>query len=226
MSSGQFQVLKRQKPWRDAYYYQKAEPLYQMTFVFCQRFLPAHGDRTVDQMVQAARSGKQNIVEGTEDGTTSTEMHIKLLNVARASLQELREDYRDYLISRQLPLWNATHPRYHQMQTFCKVHNRLEEYNPYLEKWNDEEMANIALTLCHMTDAMLNHHLKKLEKEFVEQGGIKERMYAARTGYRQHQDAELASLRADNARLKADNAALQAELTRLRDLLVQYGLKL
>ena len=226
MSSSQFQVLKRQKPWRDAYYYQKAETLYQMTFVFCQRFLPAHGDRTVDQMVQAARSGKQNIVEGTEDGTTSTEMHIKLLNVARASLQELREDYRDYLISRQIPLWNATHPRYHQMQTFCKAHNRLEEYNPYLEKWNDEEMANIALTLCHMTDAMLNHHLKNLEKEFVEQGGIKERMYAARTGYRQHQDAELASLRADNTRLKADNAALQAELTRLRDLLAQYGLKL
>jgi four helix bundle suffix protein len=226
MSSSQFQVLKRQKPWRDAYYYQKAETLYQMTFVFCQRFLPVHGDRTVDQMVQAARSGKQNIVEGTEDGTTSTEMHIKLLNVARASLQELREDYRDYLISRQLPLWNATHPRYHQMQTFCKAHNRLEEYNPYLEKWNDEEMANIALTLCHMTDAMLNHHLKNLEKEFVEQGGIKERMYAARTGYRQHQDAELASLRADNTRLKADNAALQAELTRLRDLLAQYGFKL
>lgn len=226
MSSSQFQVLKRQKPWRDAYYYQNAETLYQMTFVFCQRFLPAHGDRTVDQMVQAARSGKQNIVEGTEDGTTSTEMHIKLLNVARASLQELREDYRDYLISRQLPLWNATHPRYHQMQTFCKAHNRLEEYNPYLEKWNDEEMANIALTLCHMTDAMLNHHLKNLEKEFVEQGGIKERMYAARTGYRQHQDAELASLRSDNTRLKSDNAALQAELTRLRDLLAQYGLKL
>lgn len=197
-----------------------------MTFVFCQRFLPAHGDRTVDQMVQAARSSKQNIVEGTEDGTTSTEMHIKLLNVARASLQELREDYLDYLISRQLPLWNATHPRYHQMQTFCKAHNRLEEYNPYLEKWNDEEMANITLTLCHMTDAMLNHHLKNLEKEFVEQGGIKERMYAARTGYRQHQDAELASLRADNTRLKADNAALQAELTRLRDLLVQYGLNI
>lgn len=218
MSSSQFQVFKRQKPWRDAYYYQKAETLYQMTFVFCQRFLPAHGDRTVDQMVQAARSGKQNIVEGTEDGTTSTEMHIKLLNVARASLQELREDYRDYLISRQLPLWSATHPRYRQMQTFCKAHNRLEEYNPYLEKWNDEEMANIALTLCHMTDAMLNHHLKNLEKEFVEQGGIKERMYAARTGYRQQQDVELATLRAENARLKADNAALKAELTRLRDL--------
>ena len=225
MPDPKFQVLKRQKPWRDAYYYQKAETLYQMTFVFCQRFLPPHGDRTVDQMVQAARSGKQNIIEGTEDGTTSTDMHIKLLNVARASLQELREDYRDYLISRQLPLWTASHPRYRQMQTFCKAHNRLEEYLPYLEKWNDEEMANIALTLCHMTDTMLNHHLKTLEKEFVEQGGIKERMYAARTGYRQQQDAELAALRTDNARLRADNAALRAELARLRTLLKESGIE-
>ena len=131
----------------------------------------------------------------------------------------MREDYLDYLISRQLPLWNATHPRYHQMQTFCKAHNRLEEYNPYLEKWNDEEMANITLTLCHMTDAMFNHHLKNLEKEFVEQGGIKERMYAARTGYRQQQDAEISALRADNARLRA-------ELTRLRALLKEKGIEI
>ncbi|MBR3412613.1 MAG: four helix bundle suffix domain-containing protein [Bacteroidales bacterium] len=219
MPDHQFQVLKRQKPWRQAYYYQKAETLYQMTFVFCQRFLPPHGDRTVDQMVQAARSGKQNIVEGTEDGTTSTEMHIKLLNVARASLQELREDYRDYLISRQLPLWTASHPRYASMQAFCKAHNRLEDYQPYLEKWSDEEMANVALTLCHMTDTMLNHNLQALEKEFVEQGGIKERMYAARTGYRQQLDAELAALRAENARL-------QAESTRLRTLLKERGIEL
>ena len=69
----QYQILKRQKPWRDAYFYQKAEVLYQLTFQFCQRFLPAHGDRTVNQMVQAARSGKQNFIEGTEDGVTSTE---------------------------------------------------------------------------------------------------------------------------------------------------------
>lgn len=88
---GKYQVLKRQMPWREAYYYQKSEVLYQLTYTFCQRFLPSHGDRTVDQMVQAARSGKQNIIEGTEDGETSTEMHIKLLNVARSSLQELRE---------------------------------------------------------------------------------------------------------------------------------------
>ncbi|MBQ6759932.1 MAG: four helix bundle suffix domain-containing protein [Prevotella sp.] len=214
-----YQVLKRQKPWRDAYYYQKSETLYQMTYVFCQRFLPAHGDRTVDQMVQAARSGKQNIVEGTEDGQTSTEMHIKLLNVARASIQELREDYRDYLLSRHLPLWDASHGRYSQMHDFCKQHNRLEEYQPYLSRWTDEEMANIALTLCYMTDSMLNHCLIKLEREFVEQGGIKERMHAARTGYRKEQDEELASLR-------RQVPLLQAEIQRLKNIIASHGIEL
>lgn len=218
MTEKKYTVLKRQRPWRDAYYYQKTEVLYQMTYVFCQRFLPAHGDRTVDQMVQAARSGKQNIIEGTEDGETSTEMHIKLLNVARSSLQELREDYRDYLLSRQLTIWTSHYERYAKMQTFCKQHNQLEDYQPFFQKWSDEEMANIALTLCHMTDAMLNHHLKRLEEDFVSQGGIKERMYAARTGYRQEQDAEL-------ARLRQEVPQLRQELARLRQLLAQHGIE-
>ena len=69
-----FQVLRRQRPWRTAYYYLKADSLYRMTYVFCQRFLPAYGDRTVDQMLQGARPGKQNIIEGQEDGETSIEM--------------------------------------------------------------------------------------------------------------------------------------------------------
>ena len=85
-------VLKNQTKWEDLYYYRKSLVLYQMTVVFCRRFLPKYGDRTVDQMVQAARSGKQNIVEGLADGVTSTEMELKLLNVARASIKELKED--------------------------------------------------------------------------------------------------------------------------------------
>ena len=210
-------VLRGTRPWRDAFYYQKAETLYQLTYVFCQRFLPQHGDRTVDQMVQAARSGKQNIIEGTEDGTTSTEMHIKLLNVSRSSLQELREDYRDFLISRNLAIWTTAHNRYASMQEFCKTHNRIEDYQPFFQKWSAEEMANVALTLCYMTDAMLNHQLKALEEEFVTQGGIKERMHAARTGYRKEQDAEL-------ARLKQEVAVLQQEVERLKTLLRQKGI--
>ena len=172
MVEKKYQILKRQKPWRDAYFYQKSEVLYQLTYAFCKRFLPAHGDRTVDQMVQAARSGKQNIIEGTEDGETSTEMQVKLMNVARASLQELREDYRDYLQSRCLKIWDSTHTRYQTMQDYCRQHNRVEDYQPFFGKWSDEEMANIALTLCYQTDAMMHKVLLRMEKEFVEQGGI------------------------------------------------------
>ena len=213
----QFQVLKRQKPLRDAYYYQKSEVIYQLTYAFCRRFLPPHGDRTVDQMVQAARCGKQNIVEGTEDGVTSSQIQLNLLGVARGSLQELRQDYRDYLISRSLTIWTQQHPRYATMQEFCKGHNRLEDYQPFFEKWSDEEMANTAITLCHQVDTMLNRLLATLEKEFVEQGGIKERMHAARTGYRKQQDAELSQLR-------QQVPMLQAEIERLRALLSQHGI--
>ena len=217
-----YQILKRQKPWRDALYYQKSKVLYQLTYIFCQRFLPAHGDRTVDQMIQAARSGKQNIVEGTEDGETSTEMHIKLLNVSRASLQELREDYHDYLISRELPVWTSEHSRYNNMQDFCRKHNKVEDYEPYLKKWSDEEMANIALTLCYQTDALLNRQLLRIEKEFTEQGGIKERMHAVRTGYRQAQEQELASLKREVESLKKEVASQKDEITQLQNLLKQH----
>ena len=169
-------------------------------------------------MKQAARSGKQNIIEGTEDGETSTEMHIKLLNVARSSLQELREDYRDYLLSRGLPIWNHDTPRFQKMIEFCRHHNKVDEYQSLIQRWSDEEMANTALTLCYQTDSMLNKELLKLEKEFVEKGGIKERMHAARTGYRQEQDEELYNLRQEVPQLKA-------EITRLRALLKENGIR-
>lgn len=169
-------------------------------------------------MVQAARSGKQNIIEGTEDGETSTEMHIKLLNVARGSIQELREDYYDYIKTRSLTVWTSSNERYTSMQDFCRSHNRFEDYKPFMEKWNDEEMANVGITLCHMTDTMLNHHIAKLEKEFVEQGGIKERMHAARTGYRQEQDRELANLRNEVPQLRQ-------EIARLQQILEEHSIK-
>ncbi len=203
MLEKKYQILKRLPPWKGAFFYQKSEVLYQLTVVFCKRFLPARGDRTVDQMVQAARSGKQNIIEGTEAGETSSETHIKLLNVARASLHELREDFHDFLLSHQLPTWTAENPRYDNMLGFCRQHNHLDDYEPYFEKWTEEEMANIGLTLCHITDRMLSTHLAKLEKTFVNEGGIKERMHAARTGYRQAEMAELQHLREENHRLRA-----------------------
>ena len=155
-------IFKPTANWRELRFYQKSDALYQLTVAFCRRFLPPYGDRTVDQMVQAARSGKQNIVEGSEDGKTSTEMELKLLNVARASIGELREDYEDYLKSHTLALWDKRHP----------------------------------------VDRMMVNYLAFLEKRFVTEGGIKERMHAQRTGYRQQQDARLAALEQENVRLK------------------------
>jgi four helix bundle suffix protein len=191
----EFQSIFRRVPkWQDLWFYQKSEVLYQMTFVFCERFLPKFGDRTVDQMLQAARSGKQNIVEGSEDGKTSTEMELKLLNVARSSIGELRQDYEDFLKSRNLHIWNREDTRFQPMQDFTKAHNTLADYEPFFQKWSAEEMANVGLTLCYQVDTMMNKYMEGLERTFVTQGGIKERMHQARTGYRQQQDERLAEL--------------------------------
>ena len=211
-SSRPVKVLRAQTNWERLYFYQKTVVLYQMTYIFCKRFLPKHGDRTVDQMVQAARSGKQNIVEGCADGVTSTEMELKLLNVARASIKELKEDYLDYIRSRGLTLWNAKHPRYDGLLKFCREHNALEDYEPFFDKWTDEELANCANTLCHMVDRMLTTHLAKKEADFTENGGIRERMTAARLGRRQTQNEEIAALKAENASLRREIAALKARL--------------
>ena len=205
-------ILRAQTNWERLYFYQKTVVLYQMTYTFCKRFLPKYGDRTVDQMVQAARSGKQNIVEGCADGVTSTEMELKLLNVARASIKELKEDYLDYIRSRGLTLWNAKHPRYNGLLSFCRAHNALEDYEPFFDKWTDEELANCANTLCHMVDRMLTTHLAKKEADFTENGGIRERMTAARLGRRQTQNEEIVALKAENASLRREIAVLKARL--------------
>ena len=206
-------VLRKQTRWENLYFYQKTVALYQMTYVFCKRFLPKYGDRTVDQMVQAARSGKQNIVEGCADGVTSTEMELKLLNVARASIKELKEDYLDYLMSRKLAVWDKNHPRYDGLLKFCRAHNKFEDYEPFLEKWTDEEIANCANTLCHMVDKMIATHLAAKEKDFTENGGIRERMTAARLGRRKTQNEEIAALKAENASLRREIERLKARLT-------------
>jgi len=207
-----FKSIFRQVPkWQDLWFYQKSEVLYQMTYVFCERFLPQYGDRTVDQMVQAARSGKQNIVEGSEDGKTSTQMELQLLNVARSSIGELRQDYEDFLKSRQLRQWKPDDKRFQPMQDFTKSHNLLSDYEPYFTQWTAEEMANVGLTLCFQVDTMMNKYMESLERTFVTEGGIKERMHAARTGYRQQQDRRLAELEQAVPALQQQLAQAQAE---------------
>ncbi len=212
-------VLKQQTNWRDLWFYKKAVVLYQLTYVFTRRFLPAYGDRTVDQMVQAARSGKQNIVEGTADGVTSTEMELKLLNVERASIQELLEDYEDYIVAHRLVKWIQGHERYDLMLTYCREHNELADYEKFFEKWSNEEMANIAVTLCRMIDKMMSTYQKQKEDDFVKNGGIRERMTAARLGYRNIQQQtiddltnQLETLKEENNTLKKRIAELEAQL--------------
>ena len=205
-------ILLPQTKWENLFFYQKSAALYQMTVIFCRRFLPLCGDRTVDQMVQAARSGKQNIVEGCAAGVTSSEMEIKLLNVARASIKELKEDYTDSLATRHLALWTAGHARFAPLLAFCRAHNRPEDYVPFAEKWSAEEFANCANTLCHMVDRMMTTHIAAKERDFKENGGIRERMTAARLGRRQSQNEEIAALRQRVSALERENAELRQRL--------------
>ncbi len=211
-------ILRRAANWKNLRFYRKSDALYQLTAAFCRRFFPAKGNRTVDQMVQAARSGKQNIVEGCEAGVTSAETELKLLNVARASLQELREDYADYLKEHGLERWEAGHPRYEGLLAFCRERNDLADYEPLFEKADAEELANLALTLCHMTDRMMSCYLAQKEAAFTEEGGIRERMTAARLGRRQSQNEEIAELRAENRRLREEKQRLQEKLDQLERL--------
>ena len=204
-------VLKQQRNWDTLYFYQKSDVVYQLSFAFCDRFIHLYKDRTRDQVIQAARSCKQNIVEGLADGVTSTEMQLKLLNVARASLKELREDFEDYIKSRHLQFYVAGEQRYADMLDYCRRHNRLPDYAPFFQQWTDEQMCNYAITLCHFIDKMMMSFLKKLEKEFITEGGIRERMHRARTAYRQQQDERLKQLEEDMPRLEQALAEAQAE---------------
>lgn len=177
--------LPQDGQYHDLLIYKKAECICDMTYYFCQRFLDKYKDRTVDQMVQAARSGKQNIVEGTAASATSKETEIKLINVAKASHQELLEDYKDYLAHRGLALWRRGDARYESVRRACSQHNDREYYMRDIDKRSDEAIANICITLICQEDQMLRNYIEKLKQRFLETGGIKEEMTRGRLAYRQ-----------------------------------------
>ena len=164
--------------------YKKSEAIYQGTVVFCRRFLPARGDRTVDQMVQAARSCKQNIAEGSAAAGTSLETQIKLTNVARASLDELLEDYLDYLKAHGFAEWPMGSERKAAAREFAKVHAGWEDWKPYLEARPAETVCNLMIVLIQQSRYLLDRLLKWQEEDFKAHGGVRERMYAARSGVR------------------------------------------
>ncbi len=167
--------------------YQKAEIIYDATVYFCGRFLEKR-DRTYDQMIQAARSGKQNIIEGSMAAGTSKETEIKLTNVARASLEELLADYRDFLRTRKCVEW----PKEHSYTRRLRELNRIPDatyatFQKGIEHPDPAISANVIIGLIRVASVLLDRQIRHLEKSFVEEGGLRERMTRARLAERNNQ---------------------------------------
>lgn len=176
--------------YRSLIVFQKAECIYDVTYYFAHKFLEK-GDRTIDQMIQAARSGKQNIAEGSSASSTSRETELKLMNVAKASLQELLIDYEDYLRVRNLQQWKENDQRYIQTRSVLAKHNDSSYYREAITTRSAETIANIAITLIHQTDTMLLSLIETLKRQFIQQGGIREEMTRARIHFRNQQDNKI-----------------------------------
>ena len=163
--------------YRELQSYRMAEIVYDATIVFCDRFIDRRS-RTHDQMVQAARSGKQNIAEGSMASGTSKKTELKLIGVARASLEELLLDFQDYLRQKGLPLWGKDHPQAQEIRALAYAKNRsYSTYKTYIEASPPEIAANTMACLVHQTNYLLDQQLRALEKEFLKEGGFTERLY-------------------------------------------------
>lgn len=160
--------------------YKKSRIIYRATVLFTRRFL-YRGDRTIDQMIQAARSGKQNIVEGAKASGVSTETELRLTGVARASLEELLEDYNDYLFVNDLPQWDKDDKAARRIRLLGKSKNEsYETYRQYFEERSAGTFANIMICLLHQCNYLLDRQISSQEANFLKNGGLKERMYNAR----------------------------------------------
>ena len=178
-------IVQTNSNYTDLLCYKKAVVIYDLTYHFCSRFIDKR-DRTHDQMIQAARSGKQNIVEGIVDKSTSYEMAIKLLNVARGSQKELLEDLLDYLRVRNLNLWVSNSEQVKAMRKFGIQNDDSQIFIKLAESRNDEVVANMLIVLLYQSDTLLMRYIHSIENEFKENGGIKERMYKLRIATRNH----------------------------------------
>jgi len=164
--------------------YQKSEIIYDGTIYFTKRFFQKY-DRTIDQMVQAARSGKQNIVEASMASGTSKEMEIKLTNVARASLEELKIDFQDFLRTNKLPIWDKEHKLVARLRELNKIPNATyETFKKGIENESPEICANVMIGLIAVVSYLLSKQIKALEIAFMNEGGLKEKMTKARLNIR------------------------------------------
>ena len=163
--------------------YQKADVIFQLTYYFCHTYLQK-GDRTIDQMVQAARSGKQNIVEGCMASGTSAKTEIKLLNVAKASLHELHEDFEDFLKTRTHRQWEEGSAELTAMRRLGTEHNDAAFFMELAQTRSPETIANMTIVLLKQADYLLHRQIQRLANDFLDEGGFSERMMRARRGKR------------------------------------------
>lgn len=158
--------------------YQTTTIIYDLTVEFVNRCIE-RSSRTRDQMVQAARSGRQNIAEGSQASATSKKTEIKLVGVARASQEELLADYQDFLRQRGLALWDKDHPKARTVRALAYKSNRTyKTYSSYLQ--NPEDFANCLICLIHQANFLLDQQLKSLEQKFITQGGYTENLFKKR----------------------------------------------
>ncbi len=178
------QLIPPHGGYRELQSYQMAEIVFDATVVFCDRFIDRRS-RTHDQMVQAARSGKQNIAEGSMASGTSKKTELKLIGVARASLEELLLDFQDYLRQKGLPLWGKDHAKAKEVRAFAiRKIGPIRPIRPILKSISLKSPLTPLICLIHQTNYLLDQQLRALEKEFLEEGGFTERLYRVRSQVR------------------------------------------
>ena len=178
------QIVIQHGGYRRLIVYRKSDVIYQGTVMFCKRFLAARGDRTVDQMVQAARSCKQNIAEGSSTSGTSRETELRLTNVARASLVELLEDYRDFIKSHGLCEWTLDDPRKVKLRKFATTHNDWSDWIEYFNEYDAELLANAQIAIITQNQFLLDHLIRRQESDIKIAGDMRERIKTARKASR------------------------------------------
>ncbi|NLN94332.1 MAG: four helix bundle protein [Candidatus Hydrogenedens sp.] len=173
--------------------FQIATLIYDGTVFFCDRWI-SKTSRTHDQMVQAARSGRQNIAEGSRASSVSSQSELRLTNVARASLDELLLDYEDFLRQRRLSCWSKHSPETHEIRALAKSHQQETDfsdpfgpYEPWIRQDDPGVVANTLICLIHQANYLLDRQLAFLEQDFIQQGGYKENLAAARIAERDRQ---------------------------------------
>lgn len=219
------QIVLPHGGYRNLIVYRKSDVIYQGTVVFCRRFLPKHGDRTVDQMTQAARSCKQNIAEGSASSGTSKETELKLTNVARATLDELVEDYLDYLKAHESAEWGPRSEKKTYARQFSKEHNDWADWKELCESRPAETVANLMIVVVQQTKYLLDKMIARQEADFRKFGGVREHMHAARTAARGEAWDKAVYSRLDAAASDSEFAARAAEIKREVDRAVR-GIRL